>query len=343
MCYGSVCFNRKISLSSLPVNELRSVSFVRRAALRILVAGNAALQAVVRVTMKRERSNSSLSDDTFQDELEQLEIQGAEVLCHLRLASWQGRNNEVSSPDPPTVIKQTYEPPRTHDDPVWTPAVRPAPKLQRPSLVHGATRSYVWRGPCRKSNNRTKGTPRVSEEACKSFGDSSCSDEEELNDTGDKQRDKDWAALTTWLRMNLHHPRTAKRAVLFVGNQDANRHWTFDLNPVLSWEDVSLETKLRLKTLPQETEAAFARKYPNRPRSDWGRKTQKYRPPGSTSTVIIPLVQLITSLQDIYYRRESELRPDSDASSSGGSPPEPSPSSSRSARSTYASDWPIWG
>ena len=35
--------------------------------------------------------------------------------------------------------------------------------------------------------------------------------------TGD--RDKDWAALTTWLRMNLHHPRTAKRQVLFVGHQ----------------------------------------------------------------------------------------------------------------------------
>ena len=31
------------------------------------------------------------------------------------------------------------------------------------------------------------------------------------------------------------------------------RGWTFDLNPGLAWHDVSPETKLRLKTLPQET------------------------------------------------------------------------------------------
>jgi len=27
------------------------------------------------------------------------------------------------------------------------------------------------------------------------------------------ERDKEWAALTTWIRMNLHQPRTAKRKV----------------------------------------------------------------------------------------------------------------------------------
>jgi hypothetical protein len=37
--------------------------------------------------------------------------------------------------------------------------------------------------------------------------DGSSSDEHEAVDAGSghKQRDKEWAALTTWLRMNLHH------------------------------------------------------------------------------------------------------------------------------------------
>jgi hypothetical protein len=30
-------------------------------------------------------------------------------------------------------------------------------------------------------------------------------EEEEASHSGHKQKDKDWAALTTWLRMNLHH------------------------------------------------------------------------------------------------------------------------------------------
>jgi hypothetical protein len=36
---------------------------------------------------------------------------------------------------------------------------------------------------------------------------------------------KEWAALTTWIRMNLHQPRTARRKVLFVGHHPT-------LNPV---------------------------------------------------------------------------------------------------------------
>ncbi len=36
-------------------------------------------------------------------------------------------------------------------------------------------------------------------------------------------RDKEWAALTTWLRMNLHHPRTVKREVLFLGKHVEGR------------------------------------------------------------------------------------------------------------------------
>lgn len=36
-------------------------------------------------------------------------------------------------------------------------------------------------------------------------GSSSEVEEEEESHSGHKQKDKDWAALTTWLRMNLHH------------------------------------------------------------------------------------------------------------------------------------------
>jgi hypothetical protein len=39
------------------------------------------------------------------------------------------------------------------------------------------------------------------------------------------ENDKEWAALTTWIRMNLHQPRTNKRKVLFVGHHPK-------LNPV---------------------------------------------------------------------------------------------------------------
>ncbi|GIL86423.1 hypothetical protein Vretifemale_14758 [Volvox reticuliferus] len=42
--------------------------------------------------------------------------------------------------------------------------------------------------------------------------------------TGERgHRDKEWAALTTWLRMNLHQPRTAKREVLFLGQHSEER------------------------------------------------------------------------------------------------------------------------
>lgn len=58
----------------------------------------------------------------------------------------------------------------------------------------------------------------------------------------------------TTLMQHPMQPRTLKKLVLFVGEQDhASGRWAFDLNPGLSWHDVSLETKMRLKTLPQET------------------------------------------------------------------------------------------
>lgn len=40
---------------------------------------------------------------------------------------------------------------------------------------------------------------------------------------------------------------------------DTRRGWQFFLNPALSWADVSPETKLRLRTLPQETVSPYHR------------------------------------------------------------------------------------
>ncbi|PNH04976.1 hypothetical protein TSOC_008815 [Tetrabaena socialis] len=131
--------------------------------------------------------------------------------------------------------------------------------------------------------------------------------------SGDRSdRDKEWAALTTWLRMNLHHPRTAKREVLFVGKHVEGRGWNFFLNPALTWADVSPETKMRLRTLPQETELAFMHKYPGKPGRDWVKKAQKYRPPGCSVTYSVPLADMIYSLTSIYYQFEG--RPGTGAS-----------------------------
>lgn len=139
---------------------------------------------------------------------------------------------------------------------------------------------------------------------------------------GHKHRDKEWAALTTWLRMNLHQPRTLKKQVLFVGRQDgANKAWVFDLNPALSWDDVSLETKLRLKTLPEETELAFSRKYPKRPSCEWGKKTQKYRPAGIGGCVTVPLRDMICTLRDIFLRYEGAAGSTSSTIASASSTP----------------------
>ena len=62
---------------------------------------------------------------------------------------------------------------------------------------------------------------------------------------------------------NIHNARTAKKAVLFVGHKDGgNGRWSFQLNPSLSWADVSPETRRRLQHLPQEAEQAFRRQAP---------------------------------------------------------------------------------
>jgi hypothetical protein len=109
--------------------------------------------------------------------------------------------------------------------------------------------------------------------------------------------------------MNLHHPRTAKKLVLFVGEQNLEAgSWTFILNPGLSWDDVSIETKLRLKTLPIEAKQAFLHKYPDRPVHEWGSKVQKYKPVGSSSTVNVCLRDMVTSLSTIYFEHEPHDR-----------------------------------
>lgn len=98
---------------------------------------------------------------------------------------------------------------------------------------------------------------------------------------------------------SLLQPRTAKKVVLFVGQRDSSTgRWTFGLNPALSWAaDVSLDTKLRLRDLPAEAQAAFARKYPARQPGDWCLKSQKYKPPGSSQTYQVPLEQLVRKLR----------------------------------------------
>ncbi|KDD74453.1 hypothetical protein H632_c1302p0, partial [Helicosporidium sp. ATCC 50920] len=119
-----------------------------------------------------------------------------------------------------------------------------------------------------------------------------------------REGDKEWAALTTWLRMNLHNPRTAKKCVLFVGQRGSGvgARWSFDLNPQLCWGDVSEDTRLRLRSLLAETESAFARKYPARPRDGWRRKAQKYRPPGASAAQQVSLEDLILSLHAMQLR-----------------------------------------
>ncbi|KAG2487295.1 hypothetical protein HYH03_014135 [Edaphochlamys debaryana] len=198
-------------------------------------------------------------------------------------------------------------------------AASPSPSPKAAAPVATTTRSYVWRGPKRLGSGMLCPGQMVL---------SSDPDEEDESPSaapagpsaaglvvlpaaiapagsGDRaDRDKEWAALTTWLRMNLHHPRTTKREVLFLGQHVEGRGWNFFLNPALGWNDVSPETKMRLRTLPQETELAFSRKYPNKPPRDWVKKTQKYRPPGCSVTYAVPLADLVYSLTSIYYKFE---------------------------------------
>eukprot|EP00878_Enallax_costatus_P012121 GHUV01012654.1.p1 GENE.GHUV01012654.1~~GHUV01012654.1.p1 ORF type:complete len:468 (+),score=166.66 GHUV01012654.1:96-1499(+) len=214
-------------------------------------------------------------------------------------------------------------------------AAKTARHVSKAARTSYSTRSYVWRGPHRGAlairKKQLQQEQQLLDPDHHSDGNSSrrssasgaaASDDDEVLQQQEqqqtdavtegpyasaRQRDKEWAALTTWLRMNLHHPRTAKKLVLFVGEQDTSTgSWKFRLNPGLTWDDVSVETKLRLKTLPIEAEQAFLHKYPDRPAAEWGSKVQKYKPVGSSTTVNVCLKGMVTSLSSIYYEHEPQ-------------------------------------
>jgi hypothetical protein len=174
---------------------------------------------------------------------------------------------------------------------------------------------------------------------------------------------KEWAALTTWIRMNLHQPRTTQRKVLFVGHhptlhpvlEDVREKeekgiegkegktvkvgskrnsnaaglgssskptklmhvrggvrkeddFQFVLNPDLDWSDVGHDTRIRMKTLVQETMDIFQRKYKKRKPWEWERKVQKYRPPGSGKTFSVPLGCVVRGIQEAYFIFNPEER-----------------------------------
>lgn len=196
------------------------------------------------------------------------------------------------------------------------------------SAIH-ARRSYTWRGVRRPRT--PEGRPRrgaasgAADEADAALGSEASSAEALVRGASPvaasalpsaspdasafpvdpREGDKEWAALTTWLRMNLHNPRTPRKLVLFVGLQDAaTKRWSFALNPELEWADVSPDTRARLSNLLEEARAAFRRKYPGRHPEAWVRKSQKYRPPGSAASYQVTLGDLVTSLARVYEQHE---------------------------------------
>jgi hypothetical protein len=91
-------------------------------------------------------------------------------------------------------------------------------------------------------------------------------------------------------------PRTAKKLVLFVGRRHpATGAWSFDLDPRLTWDDVSEETKRRLSLLPEEAARTYARKYPHRAPGGWTRRPQKYAAPGGGAGGVVPLGELVSA------------------------------------------------
>ncbi|KAF8072442.1 hypothetical protein HT031_000101 [Scenedesmus sp. PABB004] len=168
-------------------------------------------------------------------------------------------------------------------------------KARHAGAAGAAPRSHVWCDPHRQRQDV----------ASDSTGRSSASGAPQQH-SGARQRNKCWAALTTWLRMNLHTPRTAKKLLLFVGAPDAaTGRWRFELNPQLTWDDVSVDTKGRLATLPLEAEQAFQLKHPGRPAGHWGSRVQRYRPPGRGS-VSVSMRDLVESLHAIFLQHEPQ-------------------------------------
>ena len=60
----------------------------------------------------------------------------------------------------------------------------------------------------------------------------------------------------------------------------------------------------RMRTLVQETQDTFARKYPNRRPTDWQNKIQKYRQPAGSKTLSVPLGDVVRGIQAVYFEHE---------------------------------------
>lgn len=169
-------------------------------------------------------------------------------------------------------------------------------------------RTYTWRGvSSRRAEKQQRQLDALQQQATEAAAPEAAAvaalEMEEASSC--KEGARAWAALTTWLRMNIHNARTAKKVVLFVGQRAASGgRWAFALNPSLTWADVSPETRQRLQHLPQEAAQAFRSKYPTRSPEDWRLKSQKYKPPGTAQTSLVLLEDLVLSLHKVWQQHE---------------------------------------
>lgn len=169
-------------------------------------------------------------------------------------------------------------------------------------------RTYTWRGvSSRRAEKQQRQLDVLQQQASEAAAPEAAAVAAlELEEASScKEGARAWAALTTWLRMNIHNARTAKRAVPFVGQRQADSsRWAFQLNPSLSWADVSPETRQRLQHLPQEAAQAFRSKYPTRDPEEWRLKSQKYKPPGTAQTSLVLLEDLVMGLHAVWQQHE---------------------------------------
>ena len=98
-----------------------------------------------------------------------------------------------------------------------------------------------------------------------------------------------------------------KKSSTRVGDGD---DFVFVLNPELDWDDVNVDTRVRMKTLVAETMDIFERKYSKRKVHEWEKKVQKYRPPNSVDgrTYNVPLGNVVRGIQETFYRQEAGAR-----------------------------------
>lgn len=98
-----------------------------------------------------------------------------------------------------------------------------------------------------------------------------------------------------------------KKSSTRVGDGD---DFVFVLNPELDWDDVNVDTRVRMKTLVAETMDIFERKYKKRKVWEWERKVQKYRPPGTNKTFNVPLGNVVRGIQEAYFIFNPDERPE---------------------------------